>query len=68
MNKRLAELISVKTGECYADVMRHVRTRLRFVLLKTCLIAIRGVRGNSKSIYEESVEEVSFNLIPLMNE
>ena len=49
LNKRLAELISNKSSERYSHVMSYVRTRLRFVLLKATVIAIRGVRGKSAS-------------------
>ena len=63
MNKRLAELISEKKGEKYADVMQYIRTRLRFALLRCTLVAIRGFRG--KKISPEShIDDISFNLIP----
>ena len=41
-HKRVAELISAKRGEQYNDVVNHIRTRIRFSLLKSVLIAIRG--------------------------
>ena len=47
MNKRLAELIALKRKENYSHVMQHIRTRLRFALLRCTLIAIRGVRGKT---------------------
>ena len=63
LNKRLAELISEKRGEEYSLVMRHIRTRLRFSLLRSILVAIRGTRGkvygNDNDLYD-----ISFNLIP----
>ena len=62
-HKRLAELISVKRGESYADIMNYVRTRLRILLLKSTLIAIRGERGKGRRS-KESLQDVSFNLIP----
>ena len=64
-NKRLAELISTKSGEAYSHVMRHVRTRLRFALLRATLIAIRGSRGWRRSEVELDVDEISFNLMPV---
>ena len=64
-NKRLAELISTKSGEAYSHVMRHVRTRLRFALLRATLIAIRGSRGWRRSEVELNVDEISFNLMPV---
>jgi hypothetical protein len=47
-HKRIAELVSVKRDESYADVMNFIRTRIRFALLKSTLIAVRGVRGKSR--------------------
>ena len=44
-HKRVAELISSKRGEMYSDVVNHIRTRIRFSLLKSVLIAVRGERG-----------------------
>ena len=65
LNKRLAELISTKTGEAYSHVIRHLRTRLRFALLRATLIAVRGVRGRRGAVEEEvDLGEISFNLIP----
>ena len=43
--KRLANKISWKNGQKYSDVITFIRRRLRFDLLKTCLISIRGYRG-----------------------
>ena len=65
-HKRLAQLISVKRKEEYSHVVSHIRTRLRFAILKSTLIAIRGDRGRNRRRQEESVplSEVSFNLIP----
>ena len=66
LNKRLAELISLKTKESYNQIIRHLRTRLRFALLKSTLVAIRGVRGSSVGAAEDEDEigDISFNLIP----
>ena len=66
-NKRLAEKIAEKTGESYSNVMRHIRLRLRFALLRATLIAVRGVRGR-RQCYEADLEEISFNLIPTTRE
>ena len=43
-HKRIAELVSYKRNEKYADIMSHMRTRLRFSLLKSTLVALRGAR------------------------
>ena len=64
LNRRVAELIAAKTGEAYSHVMKFIRTRLRFALLRCTLIAVRGTRGKVMEREEMDVGEVSFNLIP----
>ena len=64
LNKRLAELTANKTCQSYSLVMKHIRTRLRFALLRATLIAVRGVRGRWREEDELNVDEISFNLIP----
>ena len=64
MNKRIAELISIRRGEVYSHVMRHIRTRLRFALLRCTLIAVRGTRGSFRDQKEKDLGDISFNLIP----
>ncbi len=61
-HKQLAQLIADKRHEKYSDVMNHMRTRLRFALLRSILIAVRGSRG--KKHYDRDLSEVAFNLIP----
>ena len=64
-HKRLAVLISAKRGEEYSHVMSHIRTRLRFAILKCTLFAIRGDRGRNRRKQQSDVlSEVSYNLIP----
>ena len=63
-HKRVAELISAKKKEEYADVMKHIRTRLRFCILRGVLIAIRGDRGRKKRLQRCPVGEIPYNLIP----
>ena len=62
LNRRMAELIATKRKEGYSDVIGHIRTRLRFALLRSTLVAVRGVRGKGTS--DESNMDISFNLIP----
>ena len=38
--KRIAERTSTKSGQTYADTMKFLRTRLRFDLLRTTIIAL----------------------------
>ena len=63
LNKRLAELISTKRNEAFSKVMMHIRTRLRFALLKSTLVGLRGFRGKSSKA-EQEVGEISYDLIP----
>ena len=60
--KTLADRIANKREEVYSHVITHLRTRLRFALLKSVLIAIRGVRG--KVVRERMIGRVSLNLTP----
>ena len=64
-HKKLAELISAKRKEEYSHVVNHIRTRLRFAILRCTLIAVRGDRGRNRRRQESvPLSEVSFNLIP----
>jgi len=62
-HKRLAEKLSQKRGEDYAAIMCYMRTRIRFSILRSTLIAVRGERGRRQS-YTLPVSVTSFNLIP----
>ena len=64
-HKKVAQLISLKTKEEYSHVMNHLRTRLRFTLLRSTLIALRGERGKSKNP-TGTITELSFNMVPEM--
>ena len=61
--KHLAVKISSKTGQPYSDTIAFIRRRLRFDLLKTCVISIRGYRGkvNPKPA---DVDTLDLNLRP----
>ena len=43
-HKRLATLLSSRRQEAYADTISYIRRRIRFCILRTTLIAIRGFR------------------------
>ena len=60
--KILAERTSSKSGQSYADTMKFLRTRLRFDLLRTTVIALRGARGKKMSPPTE-IEELDLNLV-----
>ena len=62
---RLADLIARKKKERYCDVVRHGRTRIRFAILGSTLIALRGYRGKKINIkHETPLSEVLYNFIP----
>ena len=64
--KRLSEKIAESHSEALSQVTNHIRTRLRFALLRSTLVALRGVRGIKKQIYS-NIDSISFNLIPHKN-
>ena len=62
-HKRLAELIAIKKNEEYHHVINHIRTRIRFSLLRSVLVAVRGERGK-RQLPSQPISSVSFNMIP----
>ncbi len=66
---RISELIALDRNESVSEVKGHIRTRLRFALLRSTLVSLRGIRGypgrHGRYI---SLNEVSFNLIPKKKE
>ena len=58
-----AEQISRKTGQSYSDTIGFIRKRLRFDLLRTCLISLRGFRGKV-SAKPASTDSLDLNLHP----
>ena len=63
-HKKVAELIAAKRGEPYPDVMNYIRTGIRFSLLKSVLIAVRGERGKRRRAGPAPLSDLSLNLIP----
>ena len=61
--KRMSTLIANKRNEDYHHVVSHIRTRVRFALLRSVLVAIRGERGRKREA-AQAVSLVSFNMIP----
>ena len=59
--KRIAERTERKTGQSYADVMGFIRKRVRFDLLKTTIITLRGERGRRVGPGKE-IAELDLNL------
>ena len=56
---RIAERIALKRKEKYSDVVAFIRRRVRFDLLRTCVISLRGYRKPSNNT---SIESLDFNL------
>ena len=61
--KRLAEKTATKTNQRYSEVMSFMRRRLRFEVLRTCLISLRGHRGKSSSS-RTPLNELDMGLMP----
>ena len=61
--KRIATKIAEKRGERYAAVINHLTTRLRFSLLRSVLLMLRGTRGG-RSHDGRSLEAICFQMIP----
>ena len=61
--KRLVEKLTSDKKERASVVMNHVRTRLRFAILRSTVIAMRGARGKLWS-NDTSLYDVSLNIIP----
>ena len=66
-HQRVAQLISKKTNQTYSKVVDHIRTRIRFSLLRSVLISLRGVRGKDRYVTKD-LGDVSYELIPSMTD
>ena len=62
-HKRIAQLIAAKRKDDYPSVINYIRTRLRFCLLKSVLVSLRGVRGKSSAEKISPISTLSFNMI-----
>ena len=63
-HKQLATLLSKKRSVSYSEAMAFVRCKLRFCILKTTLIALRGYRGSSTRETADDEEAADIDLIP----
>ncbi len=63
-HKKLASMIAHKTNEQYSDVIKVMRTKLSFALLRSILVSIRGVRGKKSRRQETPLSCLAFNLVP----
>ena len=62
--KRIAEKMERKTGQSYSQTISFVRRRIRFDLLKTTVIALRGYRGKSITSEASEISELDLNTAP----
>ena len=62
-HKRLAALIASKRNESYGDVMAYIRRKLRFSILRTSLIAVRGTRKPISKYRTAKFTDIDFNLV-----
>jgi hypothetical protein len=61
--KRLAEKTSRRKNQRYCDVMTFLRRRLRFDLLRTTIISLRGYRGKAERS-PPNIDGLDLNLDP----
>ena len=60
--RQMAMKISLGRGERYSDTVGFIRRRIRFDLLKTCVISLRGYKKNP---VPERISDLDFNLRPV---
>ena len=66
-HKRVATLLAKKRNILYSEAISYVRRRIRFSILRTTLIALRGYRGTGSKSKLNQLEEEDLNLIPQMS-
>ena len=57
LNKHIADKISSKTGERYANVIAWIRCRLSFLILRAYLTCLRGSRSHPDRQNDNSVSD-----------
>ncbi len=62
--KRIAEKMAAKTGQRYSETITFIRKRIRFDLLKTTVIALRGHRGKHPVPETEDISKLDINISP----
>ena len=61
--KRLAQMIALKRKEEYCHVVSFLRRRIRFDLLKACVISLRGERKGPHNNQIFEVNQLDFGLV-----
>ena len=62
--KQVAHQLADKRKDDYAAVANYIRTKIRFALLKSVLISLRGVRGKQRKDAALPTSAGDFGLIP----
>ena len=62
--RRVAGNISAQFREKYSQVMSNIRTRISFEIMRSVLVAVRGVRGKISQAKADPISTIAFNLIP----
>ena len=65
-HKRLAILMAAKRKDSYPAIIDHIRTEVRFTVLKSIVMGIRGFRKKSTKYTATPTSLLSFELIPEM--
>ena len=60
--RKIAMKLSLNRGERYSDTVGFIRRRIRFDLLRTCVISLRGYKKNSAP---DRISDLDFNLRPV---
>ena len=63
--KGVAAKMANKTGQKYSKTITFIRKRLRFELLKTTVIALRGYRGKQSPSSSTEISELDLNIDPI---
>ncbi len=56
----ILDIKDIKKGEQYADIIRYIRIKLSFLVLKASLLCLRGTRVK---VAEVSAENEDFNYV-----
>ena len=62
VHKQVATLLAKKRNILYSKAISYVRRRVRFYILRTTLMAVRGYRGTGSTEFQLAEEDL--NLIP----
>ena len=56
--------IKAKQPVSFGSVMTHIRTWLRFALLRSVVTALRGVRGRKSGSGMKDLANINFDFVP----